>query len=205
PKHWGRGYFVFSPPSKGESVKVVEKDMSGAQVRSSSHRTVRRSIDRRGSLKIGARASSYVSSYANGFESAYADLGAGGVLGYRLFEPIGLEVGYTQYAPEMDFELSTRSQSTLQGSAQLYLFPWTRVSPYISGGYTVDQFDIQDQQVSANGMASGPHGGIGVEWAIGRRLAFGVESRYILYKNMDVRDGLRDNALQVFGGIDLYF
>ena len=26
------------------------------------------------------------------------------------------------------------------------------------------------------------------------RLAFGVESRYILYKNMDASDGLRDNA-----------
>ena len=55
--------------------------------------------------------------------------------------------------------------------------------------------------MTAEGVASGPHGGIGVEWALGQRLAFGVESRYILYKNMDASDGLRDNALQVFGGI----
>ena len=144
----------FHHPPKGETVKVVEKDECTRSSASSCSR-VTRSIDRRGSLKIGARASSYVSSYDSGFESAYADLGAGGVVGYRLLEPIGLEVGYSQYAPEMDFETSNRSNSTLQGSAQLYLFPWTRVSPYISGGYTVDRFDISDQQVDAEGMASG--------------------------------------------------
>lgn len=205
PNNWGRGYFVFSPPPKGETVQVVEKDMSGARVSSSSCSRVTRDIDRRGSLKIGARASSYVSSYESGFESAYADLGAGGVIGYRLLEPIGLEVGYSQYAPEMDFESSVRSNSTVQASAQLYLFPWTRVSPYLSGGYTLDRFDVNDQQVDAEGVASGPHGGLGVEWALGQHLAFGLESRYILYKNMDANDQLRDNALQVFGGLDIYF
>ena len=30
PKNWGRGHFVFSPPAKGDTVKVVEKDMGGA-------------------------------------------------------------------------------------------------------------------------------------------------------------------------------
>ena len=172
---------------------------------STSFTRLRRDIDRRGSVKLGARAGGYASSYSSGLDSGYADLGAGGVLGYRVFEPIGIEVGYSQYAPEMDFESTQRSNSTLQGSAQLYLFPWTRVSPYLTGGYTVDRFDINDGSIDSKGMAAGPHGGLGVEWALGQHLSLGLESRYVRYKNIDASANIREDALQVFGGLDIYF
>lgn len=204
PNHWGRGYFVFSPPKKGKKVKVVEQSSSGENTSTTSTQRVRRDVDRRGMAKIGPRASSYMSSYSDGLNSGYADFGAGGAIGYRIFEPIGVEVSYSRFAPEFDFEDPARMNSTLQGSAQLYLFPWTRVSPYLSGGYTVDKYNIQDAGISEQGVASGPHGGIGVEVALGKHLSLGVESRYVRYKNLDT-SAIRDDALQVFGGVDIYF
>ena len=74
--------------------------MGGARVSSNSCRNVRRSIDRRGSLKIGARASSMSLATTMGLRVHMPTWGLVVLIGYRLLEPIGFEVGYSQYAPE---------------------------------------------------------------------------------------------------------
>ena len=83
----------------------------------------------RKSLSFGLRGGATTSDLNDGA----TDAGLGVAIGYRLFEPIGVELSYVNYGERIDLA----ADSPLQASAQLFLFPWHDNNPYVSTGVTV--------------------------------------------------------------------
>ena len=90
-----------------------------------------------------------------------------------------------------------------QASAQLYLFPWTRVSPYVTGGVTFakngEAANETEMQSVPDGYAYGPHGGVGVQFGLGR-FGLNVEGRYTKFSNVEEK-----SRLQGIIGLDYHF
>ena len=108
---------------------------------------------RRKSLSIGLRGGT-LGSQVEGFSQD--DISWGGAVGYRLFDPIGLEVSYIKTGDEWTTGLKAPARFW-----NLYLFPWTGVSPYITGGISVAEQAGAKNQTDfelPDGYAYGPHG-----------------------------------------------
>jgi opacity protein-like surface antigen len=75
----------------------------------------------------------------------------------------------------------------------LFASPWSRISPYALAGVTHTARSINDEVLDRNTDSVttintgepvyGLHGGLGVEFAIGKNLAFDLEGRYMGYVN----------------------
>ena len=126
------------------------------------------------------------------------DISWGGAVGYRLFDPIGLEVSYIKTGEEW----TTGLKAPAQISGNLYLFPWTGVSPYITGGISVVEQAGAKNQTDLNflmDMHMDPYGGVGIEWGIGNHISLNAEGRYTKFKNADA------THTQLSAGLNFYF
>ena len=136
----------------------------------------------RKSLSVGLRAGSLAGALEEGLSPDSIDLGLS--LGYRLFDPIGLEVSYLRTAGGEDVPTT---ESPVQASAHLFLFPWTQVSPYVTAGLSSAPFEGAKNETKyqvPDGYAYGPHGGVGVELGIGDHFSLNAEGRYTKFKNV---------------------
>lgn len=199
--------FYYNPPPA--RVTVVR---GGKKVVHKSTRKVEdtRAVDRDGDFAIGITGGSYMTGYDMG--GGYGDMGLGLSAKLRPVEALGLELSYSVH--DQNFEDDTeRTNRPLQASAQLYAFPWTRVSPYISAGLTWNNRSIQDtffdgfatREVTAEDTLFGPHAGLGVELAVGENAAINFEGRYIGFVDVDLEDPSAPSAVQGNMGLSFYF
>ena len=191
PNYWGAGVFYYTDPP--QNVYIEEHNYYGDTVRK--YEAPKREYDRRKSLSVGVRGGTLGSQVE---DFSQDDISWGGAVGYRLFDPIGIEISYLKTGDEW----TTGLKSPVQVSGNLYLFPWTGVSPYLTGGISIAEqagaknqtdFDLPD------GYAYGPHGGIGVEWGIGNHISLNAEGRYTKFKNVDA------THTQLAAGLNFYF
>ncbi len=183
---WGRGVFVYSP-----SGRVAPN----------------RSVDRTGQFSIGLTGGSYVGGYESG--TSFGDFGLGLQARYRAAEALGFEVSWEHFRDGSQ----GRATSPLSLSAEVFAFPWARVSPYglvgvtwtgrnyedtYCDGYDFDTLDTHD-------VRFGPHGGLGVEFAVGDRASVNLEGRLVGYVNQELDDPTNPVAFQSRLGVNLYF
>ena len=150
----------------------------------------------RKSLSFGLRGGATTSDLNDGA----TDAGLGVAIGYRLFEPIGVELSYVNYGERIDLA----ADSPLQASAQLFLFPWHDINPYVSTGVTVAKVTEAKNETgiesAPDGYGYGPHAGLGVQFGGVDNVAFTVEARYNSFSNID-----KEGSLQGLLGVDYYF
>ncbi len=149
----------------------------------------------RKSLSFGLRGGAVTSDLNNGSE----DMGLGVSIGYRIFEPLGVELSYVHYGDRIDMA----TDSPVQASAQLFLFPGQDINPYVSGGVSFAKVkDAKNETGNPNvpdGYGYGPHGGLGVQFGSGNVLV-NTELRYSSYSNIE-----EQGSLQGIVGVDYYF
>lgn len=211
PRYWGAGVFVYSPPPRRHNVVVVNRTVTGNKAGRHDTKPTR-AVNRNGDFGIGMRAGSYMTGYENG--GGYGDMGLGLTARFRPVESIGLEVSYDHHSQSWD-DGSERINNPLQASVNVYAFPWTRVSPYMTAGLTWNNRQINDDYyddasmeytvVSQQDTLFGPHAGLGMEFAIGDSAALNFEGRYISYLNQDDTDISAPNAVQGTMGLSFYF
>ncbi|MEY3210926.1 MAG: hypothetical protein RIT28_1407, partial [Pseudomonadota bacterium] len=206
PVSWYHGVFIYGPaPSHHHHYHST-----GGVAQVEAAPLPDRKIDRNDTFAVGVHAGGYVGGYDDG--ATFADNGVGAKLRYRPVEAVGLELGYTVYDDSFD-SASERRTDLLQPSVQLFVAPWSRVSPYISLGATYSKRSYDDQwsdgvavyNTQVQDSALGAHGGLGLELAIGKSAALGVEARYIHSLNVDGDDPSSPGALQGIGGLSFYF
>lgn len=191
PNYWGAGVFYYTEPP--QNVYIEEHNYYGDTVRK--YEAPKRKCDRRKSLSVGLRGGTLGSQVE---DFSQDDISWGGAVGYRLFDPIGLEVSYIKTGEEW----TTGLKAPAQISGNLYLFPWTGVSPYITGGISVAEQAGAKNQTDfelPDGYAYGPHGGVGIEWGIGNHISLNAEGRYTKFKNVDA------THTQLSAGLNFYF
>jgi hypothetical protein len=192
PRYYAAGVFYYNQPPR-ENVTIIEHNYYGDQV--SSYQAPKRQVDYRKSLSFGLRGAAQTSNINDGAEGT----GLGFSVGYRLFEPIGVEFAYLNYGDEINMDLDSPGQA----SAQLFLFPWTKVSPYVTGGVTFAQNSESSNETNVesvpDGYAYGPHGGVGVQFGLGR-FGLNVEGRYTKFSNIEEK-----SRLQGILGLDYHF
>jgi hypothetical protein len=192
PRYYAAGVFYYNQPPR-ENVTIIEHNYYGQQV--SSYQAPKRQVDHRKSLSFGLRGGAQTSNINDGSEGT----GLGFAVGYRVFEPIGVEFAYMNYGEEIDMDMDSPGQA----SAQLFLFPWTRVSPYVTGGVTFAKngsaANETEMQSVPDGYAYGPHGGVGVQFGLGR-FGLNVEGRYTKFSNVEEK-----SRLQGILGLDYHF
>lgn len=196
------GVFVFGPRP------VHHTHYHGSNASVSQGHLPSRKIDRDDSLAVGLRMGSLYGGYSAG--GAYADLGLGFNIRYRPEEALGLELALQSY--NVDTADSTRHQTVGQASVELFAFPWSRVSPYVLTGVTMtgrsiddDYYDNGIRTAQANDVLTGLHGGIGLELAIGERLALDLEGRYIGYLDKPAQDASWPGGFQTTAGLAYHF
>gem|GEM_PF-1675987 len=168
-----------------------------------------RQIDRNGAFSMGLTSGGYRSGYSLGGE--YKDFGLGINVRYRPVEGLGFEFGYSYHDDtfEADTERITRM---FQPSVQVFLAPWTRISPYATVGVTFAEREYDDlwtdgfdnYQTKIYNQSFGPHAGIGLEIALGQNAAIDLESRVIGYLDTQEGDTL-PGAIQSTFGVQWYF
>ncbi|MBK7755505.1 MAG: outer membrane beta-barrel protein [Deltaproteobacteria bacterium] len=208
PVSWYHGVFIYGPAPSHHHHYHSTGSTAQAQVEAAP--LPDRKIDRNDTFALGVHAGGYVGGYDDG--ATFADNGVGAKLRYRPVEAVGLELGYTVYDDSFD-SASERRTDLLQPSVQLFVAPWSRVSPYISLGATYSKRSYDDQwsdgvavySTQVQDSALGAHGGLGLELAIGKSAALGVEARYIHSLNVDGDDPSTPGALQGIGGLSFYF
>ena len=209
PRYWSAGVFYYNP---GPTRTTVVHRSSGGKVVHKQARTTEdtRAVDREGDFGIGLIGGSYMSGYDMG--GGYGDMGLGLSAKLRPVESLGLELSYAVH--DQSFEDDTeRINRPLQASAQLYAFPWTRVSPYFTAGLTWNNRTINDtfydglvtREVTAEDTLFGPHAGLGVEFAVGENAAINFEGRYIGFVDVDLDDPSAPSAMQGNMGLSFYF
>lgn len=195
----GAGVFTYNPPPKRHQVQVVEKNpITGA---SSCSKLPSRDVNRAGSFAIGVKGGTLVEQEAAASRLT-GDTGYGIVARYRPVEAIGFEGSWMRHE---DASSGALVRDPLSVSAQLFAFPWTRVSPYIGGGVTFDgpasRADAPD-----SGRRMTPHAGLGVELALGRSLAIDIEGRYLSQMQALSDDPLKEGgAVQATAGLLFHF
>jgi len=201
PKYWGSGVFLYNPPSRPHQVTVVEQGGGTQTIQRNADKPLR-AVDRAGSFAIGLRGGSYVGRGADG--QRHADNGVGVAARFRLVEALGVEVAWSRHRDAWETD-AARTTDPLSVSGQVFAMPWTRVSPYLSAGYTWTNRSAglqgQDQKLK------GPHAGLGLELAIGDSAALGVEGRYTHYGQLEniSTNFQRAGALQGTLGMNFYF
>lgn len=205
PRYWSAGVFYYNPPPKRHKVVVVH---DGGQTASGPNPT--RAIDRSNSFGVGLSSGSYNSGYKAG--GGYGDMGIGLTATYRPVEAVGFELAWTHYDQSWD-ETSERIHEPVQASVNLYAFPWTRVSPYVTLGLTQTGRDVEDTWFDGYSQTTttteqtvfGPHAGLGLEFALGSTAAFDLEARHISYLDVEKGDPSARTALQGTMGLKFYF
>jgi len=197
------GVFVYGP----RPTTHVHYQESGEVVR---RHLPERQIDRDKSLALGLKTGSLTSGYYDG--GSYSDLGLGIAGRYRPAESVGLQLDLLHHA--QSYSINTeRAQTMAAGSVQLFAFPWTRVSPYVSTGVTYNARNLNDA-IGSDGTSAtviaqdslwGLHGGLGLELALGQRVALDIEGRYIGYLDKGPSDPSSPGALQLTGGVMVHF
>lgn len=195
----GAGVFTYNPPPKRHNVQVVKKNpVTGS---STCSKLPSRDVDRRNSFAVGVKGGTLVEQEASMSELS-GDTGYGIVARYRPLEAIGFEGSWMRHE---DASSGALVRDPLSVSAQLFAFPWTRVSPYIGGGVTIDG-PASSASAPASGRRMAPHAGLGVELAIGRSLAIDIEGRYLSQMQNLSDDPLKDGgALQATAGLLFHF
>jgi hypothetical protein len=154
-----------------------------------------REIDRRKSLSVGLRGGAAGTSISDEADSA----GLGLAIGYRVFDPIGVEVSYINYGEELEMDMD----SPVQASGKLFLYPSDTISPYVTAGVSVAQnsaaMNETDLNDVPNGLAYGHHGGVGVQLGLGR-VALNVEGQYMKFSNVEEK-----GKVQGIIGLDYHF
>ena len=207
PRRWGAGVFHYNPP-RSQSARVVERYQGS---RTGKSHQPRREINRRQQLSVGGRGTVYGSGYVDGGE--YVDAGVGLAVGYRFFEALGAELSYHYFSEHLGESDSDRTNVPIQAVGQLHLFPWTKVSPFVSAGYAWNQIDVHDhyqvngesKQALQAGILTGPVVGAGVEFSLSKHLALSAEGRYLMYQNLRFDDPAKDNGVTLTSGLNLYF
>ncbi|MEC7947029.1 MAG: outer membrane beta-barrel protein [Myxococcota bacterium] len=201
PKYWGSGVFLYNPPSSVHKVTVIEQGGGTQTIEKNADKPLR-AVDRAGSFAVGLRGGNYLGRAADG--ERHSDSGIGIAARFRLVEALGVEVGWSRHRDSWEAD-ATRITDPLSVSGQLFAFPWTRVSPYLSAGYT-----WTNRSAGPGGgqeQVKGPHAGVGLELAIGESAAIGAEGRYSHYGQLDnISANLqRAGALQGTLGMTFYF
>ena len=201
------GVFVYGPPpvhhhryARSRNVVVEEAHLPS------------RTLDRSGSVAVGIQGGSIFSGYEDA--SGYADAGLGLGVRYRPAEAIGLEASVTHYNQTFNPQ-SERLQTVGQVSAELFAFPWTRVSPYAIGGLTFNARQFDDDRLndfSGNvdnyrtaDLQWGPHAGLGIEFALGHSVAIDLEARYTGFVTGRDDDPTLGGAFQTTAGLKAHF
>jgi opacity protein-like surface antigen len=183
------GVFVYGPrPVHHRHYHVTHHESAPKEVKQ--EHLPKRTLDRTDTFAVGLRTGSYFSAYdgANG----YADVGLGLTARYRPAESVGLELALSRHADDWE-STAERNHTVTQGSVILFASPWSRISPYALAGVTHTDRSINDEirqrntdnlmTVSTNAPQYGLHGGLGVEFALGKNLAVDLEGRYVGYVN----------------------
>jgi opacity protein-like surface antigen len=160
-----------------------------------------RAIDRNDTFALGVKGGSLISGSNDG--GVYGDAGLGLVGRYRPVESFGLEVGVSHHASGVE---AFRAQTQVAGSVELFAFPWTRVSPYVLGGVTLNRQVLADDfGLTAIGDGQvGVHGGVGLELALGHTAALDLEGRYIGWVT-DSAVNSAPGAIQATAGLLFHF
>ncbi len=205
--HWYHGVFVYGPGPRyghgnGNGGGGGQSDGAG-----SAERVPERKVDRARTFAVGVRGGSYLGGYsADG--GGFGDAGLGVAARYRLTEAVGLEVSWMHHNQTWD-EGSERVYQPIQGSVQLFGMPWTKVNPYLLAGVTVAGRQVHDNlgftQVDEAGTLVGPHGGLGIEFGIGKKASINFDARYTGYLNKPAGDLTIPGALQANMGLNFYF
>ncbi len=169
-----------------------------------------RSIDRTGMFSLGVRGGSFMSGYDDG--PGYGDFGLGIAARYRLAEALGLEVSWLYHDQTWD-ESTERISQPLSASFELFAFPWARVSPYALAGVTWTNRNYDDEvtirgatdEYRTDDVLFGPHGGVGIEFAVGQQASVNFEARAIGYMNQERDDCSTAGAVQATMGANFYF
>ncbi len=199
------GVFVYGPRPVYHNTYYVQGGRPSGAVQVQKDHMPKRKIDRGNTLAVGLKAGSYFGAYQGA--NAYADLGLGLNARYRPAEAFGLEL-----AAQRHFD-DERTHTAGSASAMLFAFPWTRVSPYVLGGATLTDRQVSDtifrndelQVVEATNPWVGVHGGVGIEFAIGKKAAIDLEARYIGYVNRQVTDPTLPGAVTTSAGLMWHF
>jgi hypothetical protein len=155
-------------------------------------------VNRAGSFALGMKGGVLADTDQNP-SSLSADTGYGIVARYCFLEAVGIEGSWMRHVGSGD---DPRVRSPLSVSAQLFAFPWTRLSPFVSAGAT---FGGGEAEVQGSGGGAQPHAGLGLELAIGKRIAFDVEARYLSQlRSLEAAPGA-GGAAQVTGGLLVHF
>jgi hypothetical protein len=167
----------------------------------------RRDVDRNGDFSIGVQGGSYLSGFGPG--EGYGDAGLGLNVRYRPIESLGFEAAWTYHDASWSADTS-RIQQPLQVSAQVFAFPWTRVSPYVLAGVTVTDRNIHQPLAGASDLETdaslwGPHAGVGIEFALGENVGLDFDARFIGYVNKPASDPSAAGAFQGNMGLNFYF
>ncbi|GDX81883.1 hypothetical protein LBMAG42_36940 [Deltaproteobacteria bacterium] len=205
PHYWYHGVFVYGPPVVYVGGGGGGDDAGGGG--GSRAKEPKREVSRAGDWSIGVRGGSYLSGFQDG--SGYGDAGLGIAARYRPIEPLGFEVAWTYHDATWSGNTS-RIQQPLMVSAELFAFPWSRVSPYVLAGVTMTDRNIAQPSVFGQTFATeqdlwGPHGGLGIEFGLGKSASLNFDARFIGYVNKPVDDLARAGAVQANMGLNFYF
>jgi hypothetical protein len=211
--YWYHGVFAYGPYPwyRGPAhVVVVNGDGGGGDGGGRTEAVARgpkRSVDRAGSIAVGVRGGSYLGGYDVG-GGAFGDAGLGLALRYRPIEPLGLELSWMHHSQTWS-EGSERVYQPIQASVQLFAAPWTKVNPYALAGVTVTPREVDDQlsstKVTEASVLVGPHGGLGIEFGLGKKASINFDARYTGYLNKPVDDLTIPGAFQANMGLNFYF
>lgn len=202
--HWYHGVFVYGP-----RVVVVDGGGGGGGGGRSESRAQgpKREVNREGDFSLGVHGASYLSNFGPG--EGYGDAGLGLTLRYRPIESLGFEAAWTYHDASWSADTS-RIQQPLQVSAQVFAFPWSRVSPYVLAGVTMndrnlDQPLAREPDLQTEDTLWGPHAGVGIEFALGKSVALDFDARFIGYVNKTPEDPSAAGAFQGNMGLNFYF
>lgn len=160
-----------------------------------------RQVNRKGSLAAGVRGGTLIHGYSDG--SSFSDLGLGAMVRYRPTEAMGLQLDLTHHADELLG--STRAQTLVSGSAEVFVFPWNSVQPYALIGLTSNgRGGVPGLDPNLDSM-TGAHVGAGVELGLGKKMAFDVEARYIGWLNQDAGELANPGAISANAGLVFHF
>jgi len=204
PHYWYHGVFVYGPP-----VVYVDGGGRGSAGGGGGGRSAepKRSVNREGKFSLGVSGGSYLSGFHDG--TGYGDAGLGLNVAYRPIEALAFQLSWTYHDASWT-EGSARVQQPLQLSAQLFAFPWSRVSPYVLAGVTTTDRNLDQPFPAGPDLETdqplwGPHAGVGIEFAIGKSVALDFDARFIGYVNKPVEDPSDAGAIQANMGLNFYF
>jgi hypothetical protein len=203
PEYWGSGVFFYNPPPSRHDVVYVEKNVVNGT--SSTVKAPTRAVDRAGSFALGLKGGALVEQESivvagDRIQELSGDAGYGITARYRPVESLGLEASWMRHEDTQG--ALVRDPVSLSG--QLFAFPWTRLSPYVSAGVTFDGPGSSAHSPDGKRRFT-PHAGLGMELALGRSLALDIEARYLSQMQALSDDPLADGAVQATAGLMVHF